>query len=126
MPHEELERPQVRQLRGRGIVMSAIPARKSVILALIIVKRDIEVSAERAMDSGLSFGSAVLIAGGDVQHQRALDVAGFVESSFDADAVVPNRTVGVVARSQQICELSAKAKPYSAHFPSTARMSTQK
>src|SRR2546429_241465 len=61
-----------------------------------------------------------------MQHQRRADVAGFVQSLLDADAVVTDGTIRFEASRQQISQFASETKTNIADSTAAGRMLAQK
>src|ERR1044071_4291244 len=78
------------------------------------------------MNLRLRFGRAKLVLAADVQQQRAVQVLRFAERFLDADAVITNRAIRLVAHRQEIREIPAHTKAERAGAAAARRMLSQK
>ncbi|MNU91297.1 hypothetical protein D3C71_811800 [compost metagenome] len=74
-------------------------------------------AARKGLHDGLARGRrAKTVKLSDVQHQAALDISGFSQRSFYADAVVAHRHVGIGTAGRQVGQLAAQAEAQHTHL----------
>src|SRR5258706_3863620 len=122
---EERVRPGVGEIGVGLVVVLAGFASKGVVHLGVDVGGHERIALETFDDLLLRFGRAVLILSRDVQHQRLLDLARFVEAILDIDAVIADGGIAVGARGAEERELAAKAVADRAHLAGDARSATQ-
>src|SRR5258708_21825662 len=105
---EEGRRALIGAGRRRLVVVLAADPREGVIDAGIGMEGHLGIVAERRLDLGLRIGRAELILLGDMEHERARDLAGLAERLLDADAVIADIAIGIAARRHEIGELAAE------------------
>src|SRR5262249_61056054 len=108
---EMLEAPQIGDLGSDRIEMGTSGPGEAVVLAWVIADRNSGASGEGTTKAVLTLGGAMLVLARDMKEQRAVQVRGFGERLFDADAVIANSRVRAMADREQVSEVAAKAEP---------------
>ena len=90
--HKEFQAAQVRKLSRVRIIMAASPT-KSVFRIRIFMNRHQRIRIQRSVDLFLRFRRTVIVLTGDMKYQRRRQPGRFIQSLFDANAVVTDSTI---------------------------------
>ncbi len=100
----------MRQRRCIGVVMHAVMAGKSVVLAVINMHLGLHMRGQTVGNGGLGVFGNKRVLGSDMDKCRRGNIAGFAQKALYADAVIRSVGVAIGAASGEIDHAAAKAK----------------
>src|SRR6185503_12139502 len=91
------------------MIVAAAGARESMAAFRILVNGHAAIVLQRGLDLGHRFGWSELIERSVVQHQGACQVGGEIQTLLNADSVIRDSRVGLVARGGHVGDQSTPA-----------------